>query len=95
MWKKLSDQKQEVKNLVKRESRKKCKCKRQGNTMKKLGGNTGELNANGNWKKKKKRYFTQRTSTYINKYDHYTLYAVEYIAKSLFITAVLRLQSQN
>ena len=49
----------------------------------------GELNANGNWKKKWRNYLPKEQLHILIKYDHYTLYAVEYIAKSLFITAVL------
>ena len=49
MWKKLSDQKQEVKFDQEKSREKMQKCKRERNTMKKTRRKpTGELNVNGN-----------------------------------------------
>jgi len=48
MWKKLSDQNQEVKFGQEKKERKNVKSKREGNTMKKTRRKpTGELNGNG------------------------------------------------
>ena len=86
MWKKLSDQNQEVKFGQEKKERKNVKSKREENTMKKTRRKpTRELNGNGKWKKKWRNYLPKEQLHIFIKYDHYTLYAVGYIAKSLNI----------